>query len=221
MENTYPWIFELLAWLVPTFTAISWREAIKVRLCNLRGDSTAHMVGLGSFSLSKHLDPIGSALAPLLMILRHKEYIYAWARASEIRSNFLKNGRYDVLLIVSCAILSNLMMACGWIGIIQIGKLMGNHAAASFLITSAEAGVKINLLLTIVHLIPLPPMDISLIVREYLPRYIKGFYRLFDPIGHFLIFAAIFFQTPFQTLFLEPAVHSLNTNLLQLLGLTL
>lgn len=221
MLQTYPWIYELFIWLIPTLTAVSWREAIKVRLCKLRGDSTAHMVGLGSFSISKNLDPIGSALAPIIMILRHKDFIYAWARASSLRVGYLKRGRTDVILIVLLTIASNFVMALGWVGIGYLGKLIGNTETSSFLLAIADAGIKINLMLTVVHLIPLPPMDVSIVVREFLPRYIKSFYKLFDPIGHYIIYAAILFQTPFITMFLTPLLNTIEGNLLAWVGIVL
>ncbi|MEC7030794.1 MAG: site-2 protease family protein [Pseudomonadota bacterium] len=221
MLKTYPWIFELFIWLIPTVTAISWREATKVRLCKLRGDATASMVGLGSFMSFKNLDPIGSAIAPILMIFRHKEFIYAWAKSSTIRVGFLKRGRSDVIFIVTLGMLSNLALAFGWVGVAFLGKMLGNNEASSFLLAIADAGIKINLLLTVVHLIPLPPMDISLIIREYLPRYTKGFYKMFDPIGHYVIYLAIFFQTPFTVVFLNPLLNSIEANLLQIVGVSL
>ena len=75
MTSAYPWFFQLLTWIIPVITAVSWRECAKVIISDHRGDSTANMIGLGSFSSFKNLDPIGSAISPLLLALRHKSFV--------------------------------------------------------------------------------------------------------------------------------------------------
>ena len=155
------------------------------------------------------------------MILRHKDFIYAWAKASPVRIGYLKRGKADVFFIILLTIASNFVMALGWVGVGYLGSLVNHSNTSSFLLSIADAGIKINLLLTVVHLIPLPPMDSSIIIREYMPRYLKSFYKLFDPIGHYIIYAAILFQTPFITMFLAPMLNTAETNLLSWVGVVL
>ncbi|MCP8352008.1 site-2 protease family protein [Candidatus Synchoanobacter obligatus] len=220
MTSTYPWIINIFVWFLPVLTAISWREAIKAWVCHYRGDSTAKMAGLGSFSLMKNLDPIGSALAPFVLIIRHIGFIYAWAKPLDIRPNYLNRGTFDVGLIVFAGIASNFIMAIGWAWIGYIGQhFILNPNAAKYVTMAGKSGVSINLLLFLIHMIPLPPLDMSQLVRFYLPRYIKAFYITVDSIGHYLIFVIIFLKL--EEPYLMPIMKALTDYLYSIVGFSL
>lgn len=194
MLSDYQWFIELLFWMPPTILAISWRESVKTWLCNYRGDSSAKRSGNLSFSLN-NLDPTGSAIAPILLILSHS-YVYAWAKPTDIRHTFLKGKQSDVIIIVCLGLLSNFVMAMGWSLIAMIGKTQTHlhPMLAKLLIVSGQAGIQINILLIAVHLIPLPPLDMSYVVRAFLPRYARSTYTLLDYIGHYIVFGLFLFD---------------------------
>ena len=152
MYEDYPWFFELLIWLLPILTAVSWREAVKAWVSHLRGDSTAKMLGYGSFSLIKNLHPFGSLVAPLILALRHN-FVYAWAKPVDIRSSYLDMGKWDVLIVVLCAIFSNFLMAIAWLMVTKSGAYIQHFGLANTLVSMGEAGVHINLLLCILHMV--------------------------------------------------------------------
>ena len=221
MVGAYPWFFELLTWLIPIITAVSWRETVKVIVSSYRGDSTASMIGLGSFKSLKNLDPIGSAIAPLILVLRHKGFVYAWARGSDLRVNFLNRGKIDVILVILSGLLFNYIMAITWA---YIGKLSffleaSYQSIAKVLLVSAKNGIQINLILVIMHLLPLPPLDMSYLIRSFLPRYIKALYISLDHVGHYVIFVLIFFRIAKPIL--EPSYIFVAQHMFSVLGFTI
>lgn len=196
MFENPPWFIDLACWILPLLTAVSWREAIKTHACHYRGDTIAKMIGLGSFSLTKNLDAFGSALAPILLIIRNKGFVYGWAQSIEIRENFLNKGKFDVALIIIIALLSNFVMAAGWAFIGKLGLILKATApnVAFFLVQMGKNGIEINLMLIIAHLTPLPPMDSSYLVRSLLPQTLKMMYVNLDYVGQYLLFTVVFMK---------------------------
>lgn len=215
MIDTYRWFFLLFIWVIPTLTAVSWREAIKAHLSHFRGDSTAKMIGLGSFALHKNIHPIGSALSPLVLILKHND-IYAWANKVEVRSNFLKLGHIDTIIILSAAILFNFLFAAVWAWIAHFAALLPRGGLQHIIIESCNAGIKVNLVLFAIHLLPLPPLDMSNILREFLPRYPRSFYASIDYVGHYIIFFGLLFD--YGQKYLDPTLLFLEQTLSSMVG---
>lgn len=218
MVQSHLWFFKLLIWLIPVLTAISWREAVKAWVSHFRGDSTAKMFGLASFSLTKNLNPLGSALSPLLLILG-QDYVYGWVDKTDVRPRYLNRGLADTILVLMSAILFNLLFAAAWAYVGHGAKLYTSGTLMVTLIGMSKAGIHINLMLFIVHLIPLPPLDMSLIVREFFPRYPKAFYVSLDPIGHIVVFALL--ATQIALPFIEPIYNFVYSGLFNLLGFTI
>lgn len=194
MVMHYKWFTDLLIWMVPTLLAVSWRETAKAWVCHLRGDPSVKAAGGTSLALS-NLDPVGSALAPVLLILGHNT-VYGWARTTEIRPNFLKRGQTDAVLAVCAGFLTNLIMAIVWVKVGVIAKTFttSHPTIAEILLIAAKAGLQVNVILISVHLIPLPPMDMSYILRGTMPRYTKAWYTYIDPIGHHVVFLLFLFK---------------------------
>jgi len=221
IAESHPWFMDLAAWVLPLLTAVSFREAIKTHACHYRGDTIAKMVGLGSFSLTKNLDPFGSALGPLVLIIRQKGLVYGWAKGTEIRPDFLNKGRWDAAFIILIALLSNYIMAAGWACFGKLGLLFNDTfpRISEFMLLMGKNGVEINLLLMIVHLIPVPPMDISYLVRSYLPQVIRMAYTPFDYVGQYLIYVVIFLKAAQPQLGI--IMGHLQTHLFDTLGFSL
>lgn len=201
----YRWFFELLIWLPPTLMAISWRESIKAWICHLRGDPTIKSVGSTSFAMG-NLDPLGSALAPVLLIIGHSS-VYGWVHTTKIRSNFLKLGQTDVIIAVCSGFLANFVMAVAWAELANLAVHIESHTPqfSEILLIASQAGVQINVTLIAVHLFPLPPLDMSYIIRSYLPRYSKAWYIYADPIGQPIVFILFLFNI--APAYLNPVIH--------------
>ena len=221
MFENPPWFIDLACWILPLLTAVSWREAIKTHACHYRGDTIAKMIGLGSFSLTKNLDAFGSALAPILLIIRNKGYVYGWAQGIEIRENFLNKGKFDVVLIILIALLSNFAMAAGWALVGKLGLILQatTPKVAFYLLQMGKNGIEINLMLIIAHLIPIPPMDTSYLVRSLLPQTLKMMYVTFDYVGQYILFTVIFIKLAHTELAL--AMNYLQDLLFSLIGFSI
>lgn len=212
----YKWFYELLIWMPPTLLAISWREAVKAWVYNWREHSTSNRPLKASFDFT-NLDPIGSAIAPVLLILAHS-YVYGWAKPADIRANNLKKGIWDVALILFAAFAANFLMAAGWAWVAKFALHLSktNPHLSEALFIASEAGVQVNILLISIHLLPLPPLDMSYLVRVKLgkySRYAESWYTYIDPVGQIALFILLLFKIA------QPFIHPLYLLVLEQLHL--
>ncbi|UTC24751.1 site-2 protease family protein [Candidatus Comchoanobacter bicostacola] len=192
MTYSQNWLFELTLWVIPVLLAVKWRESAKAIVSHYRGDSTAKMLGLGSINIFKNLDPIGSVIAPFLLILKG-QLPFGWARSFSIRPYFLNRGKFDVLIIILSGFLANILMAIGWLWVDHLSTYIEWSPKLYTVLThSAQNGIKINCMLIIAHCIPIFPMDIAVIIDMFLPRSLSSLYKLTEWIGPYVIFFIIF-----------------------------
>src|SRR3989338_1528199 len=89
------------------------------------GDQTAKFEGRLTLNPIKHLDPIGSVLIPLLLIISHAGFIFGWARPVPYNPNNLRNKKNGTIAVASAGILANLFIALIFGILIRIVSSLG------------------------------------------------------------------------------------------------
>jgi Zn-dependent protease len=176
------------------------------------GDDTARYAGRITLNPIPHIDPYGSILLPLLLIVTHSSFFIAWAKPVPVNPrNFRNPGRDDIvvsvagpatnfLLAVLFALFFALFAILGQVAI-RSSSFLGQIALAMMILT--KYGVLINLILAIFNLIPIPPLDGSHILRELLPHRAA---IEFDRIGRYgFIILIILVMTPVFKFIFFPA----------------
>lgn len=141
------------------------------------GDSTARSRGRISLNPLAHIDPFGTVLLPLLMVLAGGP-VFAYAKPVPVYLGNLKNPKRDELLVALAGPLSNILVAL--LAALVYGVLLSvvfvpglsagalslgfANGVASFLVTL----MSVNLSLAFFNLIPLPPLDGSSILVMFL-----------------------------------------------------
>ena len=77
----------------------------------LLGDNTARMQGRLTLNPLKHLDPFGSVILPLLLILSQAGFVIGWARPVPYNPANLRNGKMGNLIVAISGIVANLIIA--------------------------------------------------------------------------------------------------------------
>lgn len=178
---------------VPGFLlAIVCHEAAHAWVANKLGDPTARMLGRMNLNPLKHIDPWGTILLPLLLlVVSQGRMVFGYARPVPITVQNFKRPKWDSLLTSLAGPLANLLLAMVIIVIawgLRVAGLLDNPGARIVL----EVSMSINLMLGIFNLLPIPPLDGSEVVTAFLPGPLAYKYQRLAPWG-FLILMGLFY----------------------------
>jgi len=182
---------KIAIWTLPVLMAITLHEAAHGWVASKLGDKTAQMLGRVTINPLKHIDPSGTLLVPIVLLILGG-FVFGWAKAVPITPRNFKNPVRDMAWVAVAGPLSNLLMAIGWAMIAKFGYMVSVDGADSmsvgaFLTYSGLAGVAINLVLMVLNLIPIPPLDGSRVLSALLPNALAYRYNQLESYGLFIL----------------------------------
>jgi len=175
---------------IPLIFAITIHEAAHGYAARKFGDNTAYMLGRVSLNPIKHIDPVGTLLIPLLLILSGSPFLVGYAKPVPVNFGRLRNPRIDSIWVALAGPGSNFIQALIWAILLII--LLGFGVDERFLLAVAQAGITWNLVLLVFNLFPLPPLDGGRILAGLLPARQSIAFGKLEPYGFFIVLALIF-----------------------------
>jgi len=200
---------------IPILFAITLHEAAHGYVARHFGDNTAYLQGRISLNPLRHIDPLGTVLLPLLTLVLGG-VLFGWAKPVPVNFGALRNPKKDMLWVALAGPASNLAMAFAWTVLFKFASASPDSYFAEPLMGMAVIGIKINVVLLVLNLLPLPPLDGGRVAVSLLPH--RQAYQLsrIEPYGMFiLIFLAI---TPVLGRVLLPLVGLVEKFLFILVG---
>ena len=155
------------------------------------GDPTAKYYGRLTLNPIKHLDPFGSFIVPVLLVLFRSPVVFGWAKPVPFNPYNLSDQKYGPVKVAAAGPLANLTIAL-------IFGLSLRFLPVSFL-SSTGLGpifgviVFLNLLLAIFNLVPIPPLDGSKLLFAFLPASLDKVRILLEQYGTIILLFFIFF----------------------------
>lgn len=146
------------------------------------GDKTARSRGRVSLNPLAHIDPFGTVLLPLIMIVLGGP-VFAFAKPVPVYLGNLKHPKRDEVIVSLAGPVSNIVLAVAFAlllhGVAGLsftpGTAQALYAAATFL----QLAVLCNLSLAFFNLIPLPPLDGSSLIVPFLSgRALDTYYQI-------------------------------------------
>jgi Zn-dependent protease len=147
------------------------------------GDPTARLSGRLSLNPLSHLDPIGSLLLPGIIILSNSPFIIGWAKPVPVNPYNLNNPKKDMIWVSLAGPATNLALAVIFALPLRLGILDGGTLLGQIFLL----GLRLNILLAIFNLIPVPPLDGSRILSGLLPADLSLQFNKIEPFGIFII----------------------------------
>jgi Zn-dependent protease len=204
MNNT---VYTLTLAIPVLLVAITVHEAMHALTSLWLGDDTAKIGGRISLNPIQHIDPFGTILLPIVLILLHQPPLGA-AKPVQINMNRVRYGEYGGAIIAMAGPLSNLVMAV-------FGSLLihGFHLYSGVFADILYLFVAINVGFFVFNCIPFPPLDGSRLLYAFAPRPLQ---EIMDSIEQYGLFAfLIFFLVLYQ--YLSPVVGALISRILNAL----
>jgi Zn-dependent protease len=189
-------IQKIAIFALPVIFAITLHEAAHGYVARFFGDMTAAAAGRITANPLKHIDPVGTILVPLLILLTSKllgggAILFGWAKPVPVNFARLRRPKQDMLWVALAGPGMNFVMAVFWALMIQLGHSLGNSFSAPLMLMGA-AGVFINVILMSLNLIPLPPLDGGRIAVSLLPMKQAISYSKIEPYGFFILLGLMF-----------------------------
>jgi len=190
-------IQKIAVFALPVIFAITLHEAAHGYVARYFGDMTAAAAGRISVNPLKHIDPVGTILVPLVILLTSKllgggAILFGWAKPVPVNFAHLRRPKQDMLWVAAAGPGINFVMAVFWALMIQLGHALGSGFAGAPLMLMGAAGVFINVILMALNLIPLPPLDGGRIAVSLLPLKQAIQFSKLEPYGLFILLALLF-----------------------------
>jgi Zn-dependent protease len=160
------------------------------------GDPTAKYAGRLTLNPLKHLDPIGSVILPLFLILSGSSFLVGWAKPVPINPYNFKDQKYGPAKSAIAGPAANLIIALFFGLLLRFFPFSGNSNLQLFYSFFTYI-VQINLLLAAFNLIPIPPLDGSHILFSFLPYSMENFKNFLSRWGMIILMILIFFIPQF------------------------
>ena len=184
--------------LVPMILSLSVHEYAHARAAYALGDDTASSMGRMTLNPLAHIDPFGTLLLPLLGLLSGSGFFFGWARpvpVSPVRFTHKITMRTGMLLTAAAGPLSNIGLA--FLAALSFTVLRSLHVDPGEVVALLLVMLfKINLILAVFNLIPVPPLDGSRILKGLLPRSLLPYFEYLErnPMFVLVAFAVLIFQ---------------------------
>lgn len=189
-------IQKISIWVIPVIFAITLHEAAHGFIAKYLGDKTAWMLGRVTLNPLKHIDPVGTILVPLTILLLSKVLgggfiLFGWAKPVPVNFDALRNPRRDMMWVAAAGPGANLVMAIFWALVIKLGIALGGGYTQPMVLMGA-AGIFINAVLMALNLLPLPPLDGGRIAVSLMPPRYAYRYAQVEPYGFYILIALMF-----------------------------
>ncbi len=177
------------------------------------GDDTARRAGRLSANPVRHIDPIGTIIVPIVLVLLHAP-VFGWAKPVPVALNRLRHPRNQAVLTGLAGPAANALLATiAGLGVhfLMLSDLSQRYRIAfsiAALNTTAYAGHGavywgatvlgflgiVNVFIGAFNLIPIPPLDGSALLERFIPvQALPTYYRF--RIGFLvLVFLLVFFD---------------------------
>ncbi|MCL2523797.1 MAG: site-2 protease family protein [Betaproteobacteria bacterium] len=188
---------------LPVIFAITLHEAAHGYAARHFGDPTAWQMGRISLNPLRHIDPIGTILIPLLILLfSGGKFLFGYAKPVPVDFGRLRNPKRDMLWVALAGPAANLFMACCWALLL---KWTSDPATGSnFLSEMSGIGLIVNCVLMVLNLLPLPPLDGGRIAVSLLPHRLAWRFARIEPWGFPILLLLLF--TGILGALMEPVV---------------
>ena len=123
------------------------------------GDDTAKLAGRLSLNPLVHIDPFGSILVPLLLIVSHAGFLFGWAKPVPVNPHQLRGGLVSYRWVVLAGIATNLCLALISAGVLALATTTFQLPVENVGVIFFALAFYLNVILALFNALPFPGFD--------------------------------------------------------------
>ncbi|MBM3803429.1 MAG: site-2 protease family protein [Acidimicrobiia bacterium] len=191
-----PDIAEFLLYMIVFLFSLSLHEAAHAWTAERFGDSTGRYLGRVTLNPLPHIDPLGTLVFPAIGFFTGG-VMFGWAKPVPWNPRNVKDRRTADIWISAAGPISNVLAL---IGFLVLHKLFALYAASGLDVLGDTAvplfrmcliGIRLNVILAVFNLLPIPPLDGSWILPHFLPRALAQAYEQIRPYGFLILLVCL------------------------------
>jgi Zn-dependent protease len=190
-------IQQVSVWALPVLAAIILHEIAHGIVAYRLGDPTAARMGRLTLNPLPHIDPVGTVLLPLMLVVAHAPFLFGYARPVPVNFGNLRHPKRDMIYVAAAGPLTNIILAVAsavfFKQLLQL-RLPGEGALSAVLIATltpiammARNSVIINVVLAVFNLLPILPLDGGRVLAGFLPRAQAIAFARLEPFGFLIV----------------------------------
>jgi Zn-dependent protease len=172
--------------------AVIFHEVAHGLMAYFLGDSTAKTQGRLSLNPLVHIDPLGTVILPLILVLSGTSFLFGWAKPVPVIPRYFKHEIIGMMWVAIAGPATNLILAFSASQLIKI--LLKNQIVGidHIVIEGLFSAIIINLVLAIFNMIPIPPLDGSRVIMVVLPDFLKRFWLQLEHYGLYIVMGLVY-----------------------------
>jgi Zn-dependent protease len=139
----------------------------------------------------RHVDPFGSVVLPLLLLLAGG-VMFGWAKPVPVNFARLRNPRWGMVLVAAAGPGMNMTLAIIAVLFAVYGLPHMPDSLQGWLFFNLDNAIYFNLLLAVFNMIPVPPLDGGRVLVGILPRPLAWRVARLEKAGIILMLLALF-----------------------------
>ena len=180
--------------ILPILVAITIHEVSHGFVANKLGDPTAKFMGRLTLNPLAHIDLVGTIIMPvMLFVISNGQFLFGYAKPVPINPMNFKNPKKDMAISAAAGPVTNIVLAVAseiLLDIVVLLDSVSGGAGGAILLPLAimfDYSVKINIVLAVINMIPIPPLDGGRVLVGFLPREKAISYSKIEPYGFIII----------------------------------
>ncbi len=183
-------LYQISIWAIPAIIAITFHEASHGYVAYLLGDDTAWRQGRVSFNPLVHIDPFGTVVLPVMLLMLRSPFLFGYAKPVPVNFRALRRPRLGMMLVAAAGPGMNLLLATiAALGFHVVGYVPA--PGAQWLAANLMNALVLNVILAIFNLLPIPPLDGGRILVSVLPGSLARLVSRAEPYGLLILVGLI------------------------------
>jgi Zn-dependent protease len=179
-------LYDLSVWVLPLVIAITFHEAAHGFVAHRLGDDTAYNLGRVSFNPIRHIDPFGTLIVPAMLFISHSPFLFGYAKPVPVNFRALRNPRIGMVLVALAGPVTNIALALVAAAALHVVDLLPADAAL-WTEDNLVNALKINVILAVFNMLPIPPLDGGRVAVGLLPRALALPLSRLEPFGMLIL----------------------------------